>query len=387
MRKLLVLLAAGAFLVAYTVPAIAAEWDFGGNVMFRTFIEMDDKEAAGGFDDDDLLWGRDAGVSFSGKVQSGDIGGYVQWRPVESQVHSGDFSMLYGTWDFGGGVLTIGKAMGPANFFPSKQVWLDNQGLVGQGGIFTYFKPMIMGQFGNFKIALVEPQTTMQMIPIGGHPAFQVAVSNQWVYTQSANDSIRNPNAVECDTSIPKIEFSYAFDAGPVSLWVGGGYQTFDEVNIADKSYSIDSWIFGVGFKIPLGAAYVNGVVTSNKNAGQYQTEWFLQDDDARYNPVTDEIVDNDGFGYNIVVGFKSSDTLNWEIGHGHSENELDMPGSVEDDLDSYYIQANITVAEGFIITPEIGLMDWGKGMGTNGTTLTEQGETTYFGARWQIVF
>jgi hypothetical protein len=117
-------------------------------------------------------------------------------------------------------------------------------------------------------------------------------------------------------------------------------------------------------------------------NSGQYQTEWFLQDDDARYDPATDEIIDNEGFGYNIVVGFKSSDTLNFEVGHGHSENELDMPGSKEDDLDSYYLQANITVAEGFIITPEIGLMDWGNDINGNDT-----GESTYFGARWQIVF
>lgn len=387
MKKLFVLLAAGAFLVAYTVPAIAAEWDFGGNVMFRTFIESDDKTATGtGHDDDDLLWGRDAGVSFSGKVQSGDIGGYVQWRPVESQVHSGDFSMLYGTWDFGGGVLTIGKAMGPANFFPSSQVWLDNQGLVGQGGIFTYFKPMIMGQFGNFKIALVEPQTTQQMLPIGGHPSFQVAVSNQWVYSQTTTSYV-NPNATDNDTSIPKIEASYGFNAGPVSLWVGGGYQTFDEVNIADKSYSIDSYIFGVGFKIPIGPAYINGVVTSNTNSGQYQTEWFLQDDDARYDAATDKIIDNDGTGYNIVFGFKSSDTLTFEIGHGHSVNELDMPGSVEDELDSYYAQARIQIAEGFNVVPEIGMIDWGTGMGANGTTLTQQGETTYYGARWQIVF
>ncbi len=382
MRKLFVLLAAGAFLVAYTVPAIAAEWDFAGNVMFRTFMESDDKTATGtGFDDDDLLWGRDAGVSFSGKVQSGDIGGYVQWRPVESQVHSGDFSMLYGTWDFGGGVLTLGKAMGPANFFPSSQVWLDNQGLVGQGGIFTYFKPMIMGQFGNFKIALIEPQTTQQILPIGGHPSFVVAVSNQWVYTQTSTSYV-NPNAVDNDTSIPKIELSYGFDAGPVSLWFGGGYQTFDEVNAADKSYSIDSYIFGIGFKIPIGPAYINGVITQNVNSGQYQTEWFLQDDDARYDAANDKIIDNEGSGYNIVFGFKSSDTLTFEIGHGHSVNELDMPGSKEDDLDSYYAQARIQIAEGVNVVPEIGMIDWG-----NNLIGVDSGETTYYGARWQIVF
>lgn len=382
MRKLFVLLAAGAFLVAYTVPAIAAEWNWAGNVMFRTYMESDDKKATGtGYDDDDLLWGRGADVSLSASVEAGDISGFVQWRPVESQVHSGDFSMLYGTWDFGGGKLTIGKAMGPANFFPSSQVWLDNQGLVGQGGIFTYFKPMIMAQFGNFKIALVEPQTTQQIIPIGGHPAFQTAVSNQWVYTQTSTSYV-NPNAVDADTSIPKIEASYGFNAGPVSLWVGGGYQTFDEVNAADKSYSIDSYIFGIGFKIPIGPAYINGVITQNVNSGQYQTEWFLQDDDARYDAVNDKIIDNEGSGYNIVFGFKSSDTLTFEIGHGHSVNELDMPGSKEDDLDSYYAQARIQIAEGVNVIPEIGMIDWGNNI--NGV---DSGETTYYGARWQIVF
>jgi hypothetical protein len=383
MRKLFILIAAGAFLVAYTAPAIAAEWEFFGNVMFRTFWEMDDDERTGtGFDDDDLLWGRDAGVAVGATVKAGDISGFVQYRPVEAQVHSGDLSQFYGTWDFGTGALSIGKMMGPANFFPSKQVWLDNQGLVGQGGIFTYFKPMLMGTFGGFKIALVEPQTTIQIIPVGGHPAFQVATSNNWVYSQTTPTNIA-PIAGECDTTIPKIEASYTFDAGPVGLFIGGGYQTFDEVDIStDNEYSIDSWIFGVGFKIPLGALYVNGIVTMNQNSGQYQTEWYLQDDDARWDPVDQEIIDNEGMGYNLVVGYVASDKVDFEAGWGHSENELDIANPQEDDLDSYYIQMNYRLADGVTLTPEIGMIDWGDNI-----LGVSEGETTYYGARWQIVF
>ncbi len=408
MRKLFVLLAAGAFLVAFTLPAIAADWDFNGRVAFRTFIADDSEKspgASGGKSDDDLHWGRMCDNSIGATVSAGDITGRFMYRPLEAHetIHDGDFAQLSASWDFGGGSLLIGKDLGPVNFFPSSQVYLDDMGLVGYGGIFTYFKPLMQLSVGNFKVALAEPETSSAVLMVGGNPSM-VIISNPWAGNDAHNDpstttvdessttllpfvDATGASTVDIDTSIPKIEVSYGFSAGPVSLSIMGGYQTYDEVNTqTDKSYSIDSHVFGVGFKIPLGAAYINGDIYTGTNVGQYHMTFQQTDANAKYDLTTDKIIDNDVMGYTLVVGFKASDTLTLEAGYGSIEQELDLPGTYEDDLSAYYVQANIILAEGVSVTPEIGMTDYGDTSMAAGVK-TDQGDTTYFGARWQIVF
>jgi hypothetical protein len=147
MRKVLILIAAAALLCT-AAPVMAADWEFYGIALFRTFWERDSKEVdTGGTNlagntesDSDLIWGRQHNVEFGATVQAGDIGGKVAIRPLESHqandpgggsgFDGGDFKELYGTWDFGMGELLLGKTLGPLNFFPSNQVYYDNAGLV-----------------------------------------------------------------------------------------------------------------------------------------------------------------------------------------------------------------------------------------------------------------
>ena len=384
MRKLLVLIAAGAFLVAFTVPAIAAEWEFNGRVAFGTFFGDNDENspgAVGGKSDDDLYWHRYVDNWIAGTVVAGDITGRFMYRPLEAKNSMGDFAQLSASWDFGGGSFLIGRDLGPVNFFPSGQVYLDDMGLVGFGGIFTYFKPLMQLSIGNLKVALLEPETSSRVYPYWGDDSMQPYTSTPVVGTATDND-----------TSIPKIEASYGFAAGPVALSIMGGYQTFDEViaataTTAEKDYGIDSYIFGVGFKIGLGAGYVNGNVFTGQNLGQYMTTFQIGHDDAYYDSVSDSIKDTETLGYCLVVGYKISDMLTVEAGYGYLEHEGDMTGTWEDDNTSYYVQLPINVAEGVQITPEIGMVDYGDVQWNAATAKTEEGDTTYYGARWQIVF
>jgi hypothetical protein len=390
MKKLLILIAAGAFLVAFTAPAIAAEWEFNGRVAFRTFYVDDSEETAqafkgfnGNYSDTDLYWGRYCDNWIGATVKAGDITGNIMYRPLEAHptVGRGDFAKLSASWDFGAGSLLIGKDLGPVNFFPSGQVYLDDMGLVGFGGIFTYFKPLMQLTVGGLKVALAEPETSSGVVMIGGNPSMTL-INNPWNggYFTSPGDNV--------DTTIPKIEASYSFTAGPVSLSVMGGYQTYDEkVTATDKTYGIDSYILGLGFKIPVGAAYVNGDIFTGQNLGQYHTTFQQGMDDAAYDATyKDEIIDNDSMGYCLVVGYKMSDMLTLEVGYGYVEHQLDRPGWETDDTASYYVQMPINVAAGVQITPEIGMVDWGDGVNAAGKNFDE-GDTTYYGARWQIVF
>jgi hypothetical protein len=416
MRKLFVLIAAAVFVVCSSVPVLAqAEWDFFGNVMFRTMVYDQDKEALAGynFDDWDLNWGRHCDVAFGASVKAGDIGGFLMYRPVEAGfTHNGDLAQFYGTWDYGPGVLTIGKALGPVYWFPSKQVFLDNQGLVGFGGLFSYFKPLIQsawsGEWGELKVALMEPQTSITVTPRGANPTFQNSTSNPWANDASypapqapqgssyvlnsrisgTGGAVTAPSAAgyETDMELPKIEASYEKDFGQFGFKVMGGYQSYPEVDIAtDKDYKVTSWVVGAGWKSNFGPFYFNGTVHAAQNSGAYQLEWQQANGNPAYDTDTDEIIDNESWGFNAAAGWTFNDMFGIEVGYGRVECELDGDpvGLAEtEDTQVYYINATINLAKGFTITPEVGISDWGENFAG-----ADEGKTTYYGARWQITF
>lgn len=434
MRKLIVLLVAGAFLAAFTVPAMAADWSFFGDSKFHTFWVEESKESAGApgglFDDEDLFWGRSAGVAVGATVSAGDIGGKFFFRPVENGLTmEGDFSEMWGSWNFGAGTLVVGRAMGPVNFFPSNMVFLDEHGLVGLGGVFTYFKPMIQlwfsGDWGALKLAAAEPQTSIRVIPTpGGASDMQGMTSNPWwsqfrssytgVDTDGSGDfdtlvntpnenTIFDPNTMvtgdtDCDTTLPKLEISYGHSFGPVSFSLMGGWQSYEERNTAtDQTYDIDSWLVGLGVKTSFGPLYINGIVTTGQNENQYMCEWQQGDDSARYDAGRDEIIDNKTVGFNIVAGVKVNDMVTIEAGYGWLQHELDQlptgwaAADLEDETETMYIQAVITLAKGVTITPEIGQIDWkentiGDGL-RSGSAAADEGDMLYYGAQWRIQF
>jgi hypothetical protein len=390
MRKLIVLFAACAIVVAYTVPVIAAEWDFYGIARMRTMWADDDENApkgdvtgaSTGYSDDDLHWGRSLNATWGGTVKVGDLGGRVEYSPLGMFAHT-DFIQFYGTWDFGGGELLLGKTFTPLNYFVGNQVYNDENCCLSWGGILSWVKTMIQFTVGNFKVALLEPETSSQVYSIGGIPPMQMSVSS----------APTNSVFTDIDTTLPKIEASYTFIAGPASITPMIGYQSWDGVvatATTETDYGIDSYVLGLGWKIGLGAAYINGDVWVGQNTGQYQMTFQYGQDDAAI--VGTDVKDNDAMGYLIVVGYQASDTIRLEAGYGSVEFELDdMPaGTWEDDTTSMYVQAVWTLAEGVSITPEIGLIDYGDdSIATGGVTGTaaEEGETTYFGARWEIAF
>ncbi|UCF73868.1 MAG: hypothetical protein JSW35_05345, partial [Deltaproteobacteria bacterium] len=122
MRKLFIILAAGAFLFGYTVSALAqAEWSLSGSSRVETMFNSVDKMATGtGFDDDDLFFAQNIVSNFLASVQAGDVGGAIQyWQGL----YGPEFAQIYGTWNFGAGTLLVGRSFTPANIFISNQVW------------------------------------------------------------------------------------------------------------------------------------------------------------------------------------------------------------------------------------------------------------------------
>jgi hypothetical protein len=336
MRKLVILLFAATLVVAFTLPAAAADWGFYGHARMLTFQTNQEQ---GDWDDSDLGWNLSGSGRVGANVKAGDITGQVEY--ANTTIYDGNsiqMRLMYGTWNFGAGSLSVGQKYGPVNFFPSNMAYGDNS-MVSYGAPYGGRVPQIelalMG--GALKIAALQPKTT------------------------GATGDV--------DTTLPKIEVAFGFPAGPATLYLFGGMNTVDS---EDGDSSVDSNVFGVGFKIPIGPLYVNGDVYMATNPGNYG----LASASALSTVSGDEDADN--MIAAVVVGYKISDMLKFEAGFGYMDGEQ---GDLENTKTFMYAQLPITLAKNVWITPEIGFLDKGE------LNDVEQGEMNYFGAKWEIRF
>jgi hypothetical protein len=341
MRKLLIVLAAFAFVVAYTVPAMAAsEFSFYGHARMLTFNTTVSEEAsATGYEDTDLGWNTSGSGRFGCRAKAGDIRG--RWE-VGTEVN---LRLLYAYWEFGAGKLLVGQDYTPGDFFPSGMVYGDNS-MVSYGAAYSGRRPQVKLLLMNdaLQIALVEPSTAGL--------------------------------AGETDTTIPKIEAAYSLKAGPASLVIFAGMNTADQVDAADDAVSVDSNVFGVGFKIPLGALYLNGDVWMSTNPGNYGMTT-----NGGIGTATVDVEDCDTMAYALVVGYKISDMLKIEAGYGFASDEL---GDASSEKSIMYVQLPITLAKNVWIIPEIGSVDYGD---LENAVTVDQGDMSYWGAKWEIRF
>jgi len=196
----------------------------------------------------------------------------------------------------------------------------------------------------------------------------------------------------ETDTGIPKIEAAYSLKLGPVSLTIFGGMNTHDDsviVGTTETTYSIDSSVFGVGFKIPVGALYINGTAWVAQNPANYgQLTKTATAGAAQYIAANNSIEDAEATVYALVVGYKISDMLTIEGGYGFFHNEVDTAVGVttEEESNFFYVQLPITLAKNVWIIPEVGSVDYGDREAT-GATAVELGDMSYWGAKWEIRF
>jgi len=360
MRKLLVLLSAVALMVAFTVPAIAADKSvsFYGRVWMDTFIEDFSKEATGtGFDDSELRWNLvDNGTSrFGANFKWDSMSANVEIRPYPGTDVSA--RQWWGAWNFGGGSLLIGHTW---------SLLYINTAICGQceaGGS--------GGQLGNWVGTLRQAQVRLTM---GG---LQVALEEPY--------SAAAPLATEQDFTLPRLTATYKLKLGSIGLVPFLGWQSYDEVDATDKAYGVDGMVYGITARMPVGPGYVNAQVwmsTNDANWGNYYHTGF---GGAYYDAASDSVKDEDGMGYTLVAGMKLSDTMSFEVGYGFNSYELDAPGTWEDESTLMYAQLNIQIAKGFTVTPEFGVVDDDTQV-RNGV-VTEEGDLTYYGAVWKIHF
>ena len=358
MRKLLIVVAAFALVVAYTLPAMADdEWDFYGSARILTFMETDSKEVQGTFEDEDFTH------DISGSART--IGAHVKAGDIRGRLELGgtvNLRLAYAYWEFGAGKLLVGQDYTPICFFPSGMVYGDNS-MVSYGASYAGRQPQVKLLLMNdaLQIALVKP---------------------------NVKSVVADPD--DTDTSMPKIELAYSLKLGPAALVLFGGMNTSDDVvrtATAETTYSIDSSVFGVGFKIPLGALYVNGDVWVATNPGNYGMATGSAVSTATVDAAGTGIEDCDAMVYALVVGYKISDMLKIEGGYGFVDGERTVGALTTSNEKTFtYVQLPITLAKNVVLTPEVGVIDYGD-LEVTGAAAVEQGDTSYWGLRWMINF
>ncbi len=340
MKKILAILAAVAVMVAFSVPASAAEWSFYGSSRMTTFWDDLDKDAG---DDADLTWMQQSNSRIGANVKAGDVFGRFEYGDGPN------LRLLYGGWNFGAGTLTIGQMYTPFMTLYSNQVWGSDNDLVG-------LRRHLHGPAGRDPVHLRRPEPGLcgeqrqQLRRRRRHwtrssPSWKPAICSRWAASP----------------------WNWAVCTRPTS-W-----------SSAPPRKSVDTWGVNLGATMSVGpvALKASGYVGQNlANAG------FISGPPAGAAFAGGRVVDNDAYGFQFIAGYTLSDMVSLEAGYGYSQGELDVSGSDKDDAQSYYIQAVLSLAKGVYIIPEIGVVD-----NMENAAGVDQGKRTYFGAKWQINF
>ena len=349
MKKLFVLLGAVVLVVAFTAPAFAAEWSFYGSARISTFWtdrDFGDGTNLSGADDDlDLAHGLQGNSRIGANVKVDDnLTGRFEYGSTPN------LRLLYGEYDFGGFTLGVGQNYQPLCMFYSVATYGPDNNLLDVGGVYTGRDPAVWAKIGGFKVALLPANVAF----IG---------------------------EADTDITIPQIQVGYNFKIAGLSLAVAGGYQSYKVVDAADDDEDLTAYMVAIGASYNMGPLYLGGNYWMGQNAGNIgQPGWGFAPDIFASADATG-VLDNDSYGFLAVVGFTMSDMVRFEAGYGFASGDLD--GAAEkDETSAYYVQAQINLAKGVSIVPEIGYYDL-----KDDAAGADEGTATYYGLKWQISF
>ena len=357
-------MAAAVLLVTFTVPAMAADWNFYGSARMllewrNTDFQVVDRflpnaGTGGGFDDTDLAWTLLGTSRMGANVKVSDtISGVVEMGWAGAPGLNVGVRQIYGEWNLGNYQILIGHEYTPILFFASGSVSNDFAQLA-YGGFYVGRNDQIKLKFGKFHIALVEPSTFA--------PALYAAQ--------------------DTDTTIPKIEARWSGNMGPFFVSIGAGYNTIDIVNTAtDAETSVDSYVANLGLRYNIGAFGLAGQIWIASNSRNYgKTE--LASGAATVNAAGTGIADTDSMGFLLSAKYKMSDMVSFGVGYGWYEHSQDLVGTQDDDGSSYYINMPLTLAKGVSLTPEFSVFDYGDNLAG-----ADEGSSTAFTVWWGIFF
>jgi hypothetical protein len=382
MKKLLTLVFAAAFVIAFTAPAYAALTTTGGTITFYGNVRMDtfrvdnSKEFAGGkraaalnFDDVDTDWRFDQGGNsrFGARFTYGDFRANVELRTSDTGggIPGAHVRQWWGSWNFGQGEILVGHTWSPLFLACGCGARLGGTATTGYGDMGGSLRqPMIRIRVKSFTIGFLTPNTRDETLH--GHAA----------------------GTMEQDTTLPKIEATYSFKFQPATITLFFGYNSYEQTFLANnRSYDVNSMIYGVKVSAAIQAFSFNGVLWRGEHPNDYGLIASLA-----FNPVytatNNDISDTDSVGWSFSGVYRINDMFS--IGAGYHaikhKRQQQLALEEEDADDAYYVNLPIRVAKYFTVTPEVGKInrkDWQNVGGGR----AQEGTSVWWGAYWKIDF
>lgn len=342
-RKTAAIAAAAGALTALTIPAIA-ETSFYGSARMATFYNIADVPATGktaGFDEH--LQGNS---TFGMNTDAGEVKGKVELGTGAGNVA---LRLLYGTWNFGAGKLTVGQDYN-SYYLGSAQVHTDDNAFKGYGAQWDTRQPQIRVNLDNgVYFAAIQPTGNV-----------------------SGNDTGANAEAnTNVKMYLPKLNIGYAGKAGAIAYNVGVVGSSFK--NAGDRQ--ITAVLGYVTGSASFGATSLLYSASVSQNAGDMGFTGRAKADAAGKDAI--------GFEGFLQVSQKISDTITGNAGFGYAGDRMDVSGAKFNDKMSIFVNAPITLAKNVTVTPEFDYYDQ-----LNNAAGKDENKKAYaLGAKWQINF
>ena len=382
MKKLIVILAVIAMVGAFTATAMA-DVSLYGSARFRTYYADVDSGAAGVDSDKDLEWRMGHLTRFGANFKSDKItgkfemdaraGGAGATGNIEadsgaSRLGNMRLRHLWGEYDFGAGKFMIGQNY-PLYDAPVSGINYFSGGLQPLGGMGydVARTSQVRLTFGDFRLAFLPPDTS-KVVPAG---------TNTIAYS-------------EINTTFPKVEVRYDMKMDAFALNFIGGWQTYEIEDYnhgtgagSGNTEDVNSYVLGFRGKFNFGPGYAGVGLTYRVNGNNYGA-WTISTHES---PIFqgNDLKDASAFGVVAALGWKINDMITLEASYAMLNTEVDTDLDNEDDSQAYGLIAQITLAPGVYVIPEI-IYDDRKDVIDNGVT-TEQGDRTIFGVFWRIDF
>lgn len=398
MKRFLCILGFVAVVTMAAGSALAAtEWNFGASLRFATWWtaldagkgQISDMQSGGAKLSNDasleFLQQRNSRIKMF--MKSDRMEGYIEmgWNVDSSTVTPREYR---GTFKFNDSFsITIGQTHSLFNTIGfSNQSWANDVNMRGVGVAWNAPDNRITLKYQGFQFSLSTPYHT--------EGKFSGTISSTTAYT------------ADKDTYIPQLQFGYMHSGEDWRLKVVGAFQTYELKHLRAagsstdifKNKNVNSWMLMADGNLNFGPLYLAATASVGQNWSEARwnsSKGGLANDYAnnkRLNTFAvalkgNKLKDTSSLMGAVIVGYRLTEALRLEAGFGYRYDENDAW-----DKNSHmwltYIQASYTVAKGFRIVPEMGLLDLGKTVGTRGANdARDNGYVWYVGAKWQMDF
>jgi hypothetical protein len=333
-----------------------ADSNFYGSARLATFYNISDvgKVSDKNADIDEHLHGNSTlGANFS----NGDVVGKVEYGGGAAV----GLRLLYGTWNFGSGKLTVGQDYN-SYYLGSAQVHGDDLAFKGYGALWDQRQAQIRVNLNNgVYFAAIQPS-----IGAGAVMGTGVAPGSPTVV------AITNAQVPGIQIYLPKLNVGYARKASNVSYNAGIVGQTYKNETIDTDVLSVLGYVNG---SAAFGATTITASVSFAQNAGNMGFNGRMAYDTANKKDVT-------GFEGYLQLTQKVSDMVSSNVGFGYATDKSGASGAKADDKMAVFVNTPVTLAKNVTVTPEFTYYD----------QLDDAAGKAYIkqyavGAKWQINF